>query len=152
MDECSENKNHGHNLKMFYLYMANIFRIAQINLNYKIHTSGGKIIKALLLRIYLSENDRYQGKNAHHAVIEFLREQGIAGATVHHCTEGYGIHHKIHTASVLRLGTDLPVVVQAVDREERIRDLIPELKKMLPTELMVVQEVEVVSGEGFKEQ
>jgi PII-like signaling protein len=109
-------------------------------------------MKTLLLRIYLSENDRYKGKNAHHAVIEFLKDKGIAGATVHHCMEGYGIHHKIHTASVLRLGTDLPVIVQAVDKEEKIRNLIPELKEMLPTELMVVQEVEVVSGEGFEKE
>jgi hypothetical protein len=109
-------------------------------------------MRTLLLRIYLSENDRYKGKNAHHAVIEFLKDKGIAGATVHHCMEGYGIHHKIHTASVLRLGTDLPVIVQAVDKEEKIRNLIPELKEMLPTELMVVQEVEVVSGEGFEKE
>ncbi|WP_321429328.1 DUF190 domain-containing protein [uncultured Methanolobus sp.] len=109
-------------------------------------------MRTLLLRIYLSENDRYKGKNAHHAVIEFLKDKGVAGATVHHCMEGYGIHHKIHTASVLRLGTDLPVIVQAVDKEEKIRNLIPELKEMLPTELMVVQEVEVVSGEGFEKE
>jgi hypothetical protein len=109
-------------------------------------------MRTLLLRIYLSENDRYKGQNAHHAVIEFLKDKGIAGATVHHCMEGYGIHHKIHTASVLRLGTDLPVIVQAVDKEEKIRNLIPELKEMLPTELMVVQEVEVVSGEGFEKE
>ena len=109
-------------------------------------------MRTLLLRIYLSENDRYKGKNAHHAVIEFLEDKGIAGATVHHCMEGYGVHHKIHTASVLRLGTDLPVIVQAVDREENIRNIIPELKEMLPTELMIVQEVEVVSGESFREK
>nr|WP_321496645.1 DUF190 domain-containing protein [uncultured Methanolobus sp.] len=109
-------------------------------------------MRTLLLRIYLSENDKYRGKTAHHAVIEFLKDKGIAGATVHHCMEGYGVHHKIHTASVLRLGTDLPVIVQAVDREENIRNIIPELKEMLPTELMIVQEVEVVSGEGFKDK
>jgi hypothetical protein len=109
-------------------------------------------MRTLLLRIYLSENDKYKGKTAHHAVIEFLKDKGIAGATVHHCIEGYGIQHEIHTASVLRLGTDLPVIVQAVDREEKIRNIIPELKEMLPTELMIVQEVEVVSGESFKEK
>lgn len=108
-------------------------------------------MRTLLLRIYLSENDKYKGKTAHHAVIEFLKDEGIAGATVHHCIEGYGVHHKIHTASVLRLGTDLPVIVQAVDKEEKIRNLIPKLKEILPTELMIVQEVEIVSGEGFKE-
>ena len=78
--------------------------------------------------------------------------EGIAGATVNHCIEGYGVHNKIHTASVLRLGTDLPMIVQAVDKEEKIRNLIPKLKEMLPTELMIIQEVEVVSGEGFKEE
>jgi hypothetical protein len=109
-------------------------------------------MKTLLLRIYLSENDKYKGKTAHHAIIEFLKDKGIAGATVHHCMEGYGINHKIHTASVLRLGTDLPVIVQVVDKEEKIRKLVPELKEMLPTELMIVQEVEVVSGEGFKSE
>jgi hypothetical protein len=109
-------------------------------------------MKTLLLRIYLSENDKYKGKTAHHAVIEFLKDKDIAGATVHHCMEGYGVHHKIHTASVLRLGTDLPVIVQAVDKEENIRNIIPELKEMLPTELMIVQYVEVVSGECFKEE
>lgn len=108
-------------------------------------------MKTLLLRIYLSENDKYKGKTAHHAVIEFLKEHGIAGATVHHCIEGYGTHHKIHTASVLRLGTDLPVIVEAVDLEEKIRNLIPKLREILPTELMIVQDVEVVSGEGFKD-
>lgn len=108
-------------------------------------------MRTLLLRIYLSENDKYNGKTAHHAVIEFLKDEQVAGATVHHCIEGYGVHHKIHTASVLRLSTDLPVVVQAVDREEKIRSILPKLKEMLPTELMVVQEVEVVSGEGFRD-
>ncbi|MDG6242940.1 MAG: DUF190 domain-containing protein [Methanolobus sp.] len=108
-------------------------------------------MRTLLLRIYLSENDRYKGQNAHHAVVEFLKKEYIAGATAHHCIEGYGTHHDIHTASVLRLGTDLPVIVQAVDREEKIRRIIPKLKEILPEQLMIVQEVEVVSGEGFRE-
>ncbi|WP_406660016.1 DUF190 domain-containing protein [Methanolobus sp. ZRKC3] len=107
-------------------------------------------MKAALLMIYLGENDKYKGKSAHHAVIEFLMDAGIAGATAQHCIEGYGIHDQIHTVSVLRLGTELPVIVQAVDKEEKIRDIIPSLKKMLPTELITIQEVEIVSGERFK--
>ncbi|WP_406656238.1 DUF190 domain-containing protein [Methanolobus sp. ZRKC2] len=109
-------------------------------------------MKAALLRIYLSENDKYKGKAAHHAVLEFLRDEGIAGATVHHCMEGYGIQNKIHTASVLRLGTDLPVIIQAVDKEEKIRNIIPELKKILPTELITLQEIEIVSGDNFRDE
>lgn len=109
-------------------------------------------MRTLLLRIYLGENDRYKGKTAHHGIIEFLKDEGVAGATVHQCIEGYGVHHKIHTASVLSLGTDLPIIVQAVDREEKIRSIIPQLKKMLPETLMVVQEVEIISGENLKEE
>jgi PII-like signaling protein len=101
--------------------------------------------------IYLSENDMYKGKSAHHAVVEFLKEGGIAGATVHHCIEGYGVHEKIHTASLLRLGTDLPVIIQAVDREEKIRDIIPELKRILPEKLIIIEDIEIVSGERFTE-
>lgn len=109
-------------------------------------------MKASLLRIYLSENDKYKGKAAHHAVLEFLKDAGVAGATVHHCMEGYGVHNKIHTVSVLRLGTDLPVIIQAVDKEEKIREIIPELKKILPTELITLQEIEIVSGEKFRDE
>ncbi|MCQ6963184.1 hypothetical protein PV02_05610 [Methanolobus chelungpuianus] len=106
-------------------------------------------MKAMLLRIYMSENDTHMGKSAHHAVLEFLKRKGIAGATVHHCIEGYGVHDRIHTASVLRLGTDLPVIIQAVDREERIRGIIPELRRMLPGKVMIIENVEIVSGERF---
>ncbi len=108
-------------------------------------------MRALLLRIYLSDNDTYKDKSAHHAVLEFLKDEGIAGATVHHCIEGYGVHDKIHTASVLRLGTDLPVIIQAVDREERIRDIIPKLKSILPGKLIIIEEIEIVSGKEFTE-
>ena len=61
-------------------------------------------MKHVILRIYLSEKDSYRGKAAYHAVIEFFKKAGIAGATVHHCIEGYGVDHVIHTANVLRLG------------------------------------------------
>jgi hypothetical protein len=108
-------------------------------------------MKASLLRIYLSENDKYEGKTAHHAVLEFLKDAGVAGATVHHCMEGYGVHNRIHTAGVLSLGTDLPVIIQAVDKEEKIKLIIPQLKKMLPNELITLQEIEIVSGEGFRD-
>ncbi len=106
-------------------------------------------MRALILRIYLSENDMYKGKSAYHAVLDFLKESGIAGATAHHCIEGYGVHDKIHTASVLRLGTDLPMIIQTVDREDNIRRIIPELKKILPGALIIIGDIESVSGERF---
>ncbi len=104
-------------------------------------------MKAVLLRIYLSENDTYNGRSAHHAVIEYLKDSYVAGATVIHGIEGYGVHSNIHTASILRLGVDLPLIVEAVDTEERIRPLLPKLREMVPKELMTWQEVEILSGE-----
>ena len=104
-------------------------------------------MKAVLLRIYLSENDTYKGRSAHHAVLEYLKDSYVAGATVIHGIEGYGVHSNIHTASILRLGIDLPLIVEAVDTEERIRPLLPKLREMVPKELMTLQEVEIISGE-----
>jgi PII-like signaling protein len=107
-------------------------------------------MKHVILRIYLSEKDTYRGKAAYHAVIEFFKKAGIAGATVHHCIEGYGVDHIIHTANVLRLSADLPIIVQAVDTDDSIRAIIPELRQMLPRELMILQEVEVIPPSQVK--
>jgi PII-like signaling protein len=103
----------------------------------------------VILRIYLSDNDRYKGKTAHSQIIEFLRDSGISGATALHGIEGYGVHSKIHTASILRLSEDLPVIVEAVDTEENIRPIIPKLRQMVPGELITLEDVEVVAGENI---
>ena len=104
-------------------------------------------MKAVLLRIYLSENNTYKGRSAHHAVLEYLKDSYVAGATVIHGIEGYGVHSNIHTASILRLGVDLPLIVEAVDTDERIRPLLPKLREMVPNELITLQEIEIISGE-----
>ena len=104
-------------------------------------------MKAVLLRIYLSENDVFEGRSAHHAIIEYLKDSYVAGATVIHGIEGYGVHSNIHTASILRLGVDLPLIVEAVDTEDKIKPLLPKLREMAPKELMTLQEVEIISGE-----
>ncbi|MDO9517045.1 MAG: DUF190 domain-containing protein [Methanosarcinaceae archaeon] len=106
-------------------------------------------MKAVLLRIYLSENDTYKGRSTHHAVIEYLKDSSVAGATVIHGIEGYGVHSNIHTASILRLGVDLPLIVEAVDTDEKIRPLLSKLREMVPRELMTLQEVEIISGENL---
>ncbi|WP_135605861.1 DUF190 domain-containing protein [Methanococcoides sp. NM1] len=101
-----------------------------------------------ILRIYLSENDCCDGKPAHEKILEFMRDSKIAGATVLHGIEGYGVHSKIHTTSILRLGTDLPIIVEAVDSEKKIRRILPELCSMVPKELITLQKVEIISGEN----
>ena len=65
-------------------------------------------MRALLLRIYLSENDMYKGKSAHHAVLEFLKKEAIAGATAYHCIEGYGAMRRYTLQVCFGLGQTCP--------------------------------------------
>jgi PII-like signaling protein len=100
--------------------------------------------RALEVRVYVGESDRRGGVAVSEAVVRFLRENGCAGATVLRGIEGFGAHSRIHTASVLRLSSDLPVVVVAVDREDRIRPLLQELSAMVGGGLVTASAVEVV--------
>ncbi|MBP2030846.1 PII-like signaling protein [Methanohalophilus levihalophilus] len=108
----------------------------------------GERLQHVLMILYLSENDQIDGRPAYEAVIELLKENKIAGATAFRGIEGYGVHSKIHTSSILRLSSELPVVVQVVEKEEKITEIIQILKGLLPNELIIIQKIDVVSGEG----
>ena len=97
-----------------------------------------------LLRIYLKQNSTYHGKSVHEAVLELLRDSGISGATLLRGIEGYGTDGKIHTLKILELSSDLPVVVEAVDSEEKLRTLVPQLKEIVGKELITMQKVEIL--------
>ena len=97
-----------------------------------------------LLRIYLKQNSTYHGKSVHEAVLKFLLDSGIRGATLLRGIEGYGADRKIHTLKILELSNDLPVVVEAVDDEEKIRALVPQLREIIGKELMTMQAVEIL--------
>ncbi|MDK2891776.1 DUF190 domain-containing protein [Methanohalophilus sp.] len=101
------------------------------------------------MTIYLSENNQLEGRPAYEAIIELLKERKIAGATAFRGIEGYGVHSKIHTSGILRLSTELPVIIHVVETEEKIKEIIPLLKELLPNELIISQKIDVVSGEGF---
>jgi PII-like signaling protein len=79
-----------------------------------------------LLRIFIGESDRYQGGALSEAIVRKARELGLAGATVWQGIEGFGARSRIHTAKILRLSEDLPIIVEIVDSEEKIRALLPE--------------------------
>jgi hypothetical protein len=100
--------------------------------------------EALEVRIYVGEADRHDGAPTYEAVVRLLRARGCAGATVLRGIEGFGAHSRIHTASVLRLSSDLPVVIVAVDRAERIAALLPELAGMVDGGLVTTSAVGVV--------
>jgi PII-like signaling protein len=108
------------------------------------------LMKAKLLRIYIGESGRYEGKPAYHAIVECLRSKGIAGATVFRGFEGYGIRSILHTASILRLSEDLPVIIEVVDTEERLKPVIPIIKKMAKDKLIIIQDVEIVAGHEYE--
>jgi uncharacterized protein len=84
-----------------------------------------------LLRVFIGESDRYDGRPLFEAIVRAARQLGLAGATVLQGIEGFGARSRIHTAKILRLSEDLPIVVEIVDSEEKIRALLPHIDVML---------------------
>jgi PII-like signaling protein len=99
----------------------------------------------LRARIYVGEADHHDGHPRYQAIVELLRERGIAGATVFRGIEGYGASAHLHTSRLLRLAEDLPLVIEIVDREDRLRAVLPELDAMVTGGLMTLEPVEVVT-------
>jgi PII-like signaling protein len=99
----------------------------------------------LLLRIFIGESDRWEGRPLYEAIVRKAREAGLAGATVLRGLEGFGANSRIHTARILRLSEDLPVVVEMVDRAERIEEILPELDKMVGEGMITIEKVRVIA-------
>jgi uncharacterized protein len=99
----------------------------------------------LLIRIYIGESDHWHGKPLYQAIVELLRERGLAGATVLRGIEGFGAKAHLHTTRLLRLSEDLPVLIEVVDQEDRIRAILPELDAMVGDGLITLEKVEVIA-------
>ena len=99
---------------------------------------------AMLLRIFLGENDKYEGKPLYEAIILKAREQHLAGATVLRGPMGYGHASRIHTAKILRLSGDLPLVIEIVDSEAAINGFLPRLDRMMTGGLVTLEKVQVL--------
>lgn len=99
----------------------------------------------LLVRIYIGESDHIDGKPLYRAIVELLRERGLAGATVLRGIEGFGAKARLHTTRILRLSEDLPVLIEVVDQEARIRAVLPELDSMVADGLITLEKVEVIA-------
>ena len=97
-----------------------------------------------LLRIFIGESDRWEGKPLHLAIVEKAREAGLAGATVVRGIEGYGAKSVIHTTRLLDLSTDLPIVVEIVDRKEKVTAFLETVEEMVGDGLATTEKVEVV--------
>jgi len=100
---------------------------------------------AELLRIHISESDRYQGKPLHEAIVAKCREMKIAGASVFAGLEGYGETAEIHRSHLVR--SDRPIVIMIVDSAENIRRLAPVVESMMDTGLVATSEVQMIRVE-----
>ena len=104
--------------------------------------------EGLLLRIYIGEQDKWHRQPLYEAIVLKARELGLAGATVLRGPMGYGAASRLHTAKILRLSEDLPVLIEIVDREERINAFLPELDRMMGDGLVTLEVVHIIRYRG----
>ena len=103
---------------------------------------------AILLRIFIGESDKYEGVPLSKYLVEFFKNEGLAGATVLRGISGFGKSSKLHTTSILRLSDDLPIVVEVVDRKENIERIKPKLDDVIEEGLITEEEVKIILYEG----
>lgn len=101
--------------------------------------------EAELLRIFIGEADRYEGKPLYEAIVHLARQRGMAGATVLRGLMGFGADSRMHTAKVLRLSEDLPIVIEIVDKTEKIQEILPEFDKMIQEGMVTLEKVNVIA-------
>ncbi|MGQ9736261.1 MAG: DUF190 domain-containing protein [Thermaceae bacterium] len=100
--------------------------------------------EAKLLRVFVGESDRWRGRPLYEAIVLEAKAKGLAGATVFKGFMGFGAHSRIHTAKILQLSEDLPVIVEIVDTPEKIEAFLPVLDGMVQEGLVMVEKVEVI--------
>jgi PII-like signaling protein len=98
-----------------------------------------------LLRLFIGESDTWHGKPLYQAIVERVREEGLAGATVLRGIEGFGADSHLHTSRILRLSEDLPVVIEIVDTPEQIDRVVPILDEMVGEGMLTLERVQIVS-------
>ena len=96
-----------------------------------------------LLRLFIGENDRYDNLPLYEWIVRKAREHGLAGATVLRGLEGFGAQSRLHTAKILRLSSDLPIVVEIVDTKDKIESFIPTIDEAVKEGLATLEKVEI---------
>ena len=99
---------------------------------------------SMLLRIFIGESDRWNHKPLYEAIVLKAREMHLGGATVLRGPMGFGKSSRMHTAKILRLSMDLPIVIEMVDGEERIQAFLPALEEMMSGGMVTLERVQVV--------
>jgi len=101
-----------------------------------------------LLRIYIGESDRWERRPLYEAIVLAAREADLAGATVLRGLMGYGRHSRVHTAKILRLSEDLPIVIEIADRTDKIEAFLPTVDRMVTEGLVTLEKVRVLKYRG----
>lgn len=96
-----------------------------------------------LLRIFIGDDDQYDGRPLHEAIVELLRRRGLSGATVFRGIMGFGRSSIVHTSKVLRLSEDLPIVIECVDRAANVEGVLPALDELITEGLVTIEQAEV---------
>ncbi len=96
-----------------------------------------------LLRIFIGESDRHEGMPLYEWIVRKAREHHMAGATVVRGLEGFGAHSRVHTARILRLSQDLPIVIEIVDTKEKIRGFLELVDAAVPEGIATLEDIEV---------
>ena len=104
--------------------------------------------EAVLLRVMVGESDRHDHRPLYEAIVLKAREAGLAGATVLKSPMGFGAGSMLHTAKILQLSMDLPMIIEMVDAQEKIDAFLPELRSMMSGGLVTTQAVNVVHYRG----
>jgi len=100
---------------------------------------------AVLLRIFIGEDDKHEGRPLYRAIVETAREQHLAGATVLRGPLGFGHSSRLHTAKIIRLSEDLPLVIEIVDAAAKIEPFVAQLDAMIESGLVTMEKVKVIS-------
>ena len=101
--------------------------------------------EAQLLRIFIGESDKHLGHPLPEVIVSEVRRRGMAGATVLRGTLGFGANSRVHTAKILRLSEDLPIVVEIVDTPERIEAFLPWLDEVINEGLVTLEKVRIIA-------
>ena len=100
--------------------------------------------QAVLLRIFIGEDDQFDGSPLYEAIVLKARELHLAGATVLRGPMGFGASSRLHTTKILRLSEDLPLVIEIVDSEDKINSFLPTLDRMMSSGLVTLEKVQVL--------
>ncbi|MGB8518583.1 MAG: DUF190 domain-containing protein [Candidatus Tumulicola sp.] len=100
---------------------------------------------AKLVRIFLGESDRWKGQPLYIAIVEEMRKSGLAGATVFKGILGFGAHSVVHAARIVDLSSDLPIVIELVDSEEKVAAFLPTLDIMVAEGLVTLEKIDVIA-------